>query len=173
MIAKGNPVELVEPNPALADSVEAIWNWEDPDGILPVSLPSPCPQIVLHYRSPMWSDRPRGPGYYQCMATGIQTGLVNFRRNGPAGAVLVRLRPEAASRVFNSSLAELADTNVTLADIFGQCEVGLLQEMLAEAKDNVERIARVEGFLLRHLRDRPVSIIGHAASSLRRNPGSQ
>jgi hypothetical protein len=57
MMAKGNPVEIVEPNPALAGIIEAIWNWEDSGGVLPVSLPSPCPQIVLHYRTPMWSDR--------------------------------------------------------------------------------------------------------------------
>jgi AraC-like DNA-binding protein len=170
MMAKGNPVEIVEPNPALAGIIEAIWNWEDSGGVLPVSLPSPCPQIVLHYRTPMWSDRRRSPGHYQCMATGIQTGLVNFRRDGPAGAVLVRLRPETSDQVFSTSVAEFSDTNFALADIFGHGEVGRLQEKLAEAENSAERIGHVEGFLLRRVRDRPLSIVGHAASSLRRNP---
>jgi uncharacterized protein DUF6597 len=158
------------PKRALTDTVEAIWDWEDSGGVLPVSLPSPNPQIVLHYRAPMWSDRRRSPGYYRCMATGLQTGLVNFRRSGPAGAVLVRLRPEAASRVFNANIAEFTDKNFALADIFGQSEVALLQETLAEAKHSAERIARVESFLLRRLRQQLVSIFGHAACSLRRNP---
>ena len=171
MNATGNPIAIVVPKPALTDTVEAIWDWEDSGGVLPVSLPSPSPQIVLHYRAPMWSDRRRSPGYYRSMATGLQTGLVNFRRSGPAGAVLVRLRPEAASRVLDANIAEFADNNFALADIFGQSEVALLQEMLAEARDSAERIARVEAFLLRHLRQQPVSIFGHAACSLRRNPG--
>jgi hypothetical protein len=164
------PITIVVPKRALTDTVEAIWDWENSGGVLPVSLPSPNPQIVLHYRAPMWSDRRRSPGYYRCIATGLQTGLVNFRRSGPAGVVLVRLRLEAASRVLNANIAEFVDNNFALADIFGQSEVTLLQEILAEAKHTTERIACVEAFLLRHLRKQPISIFGHAACSLRRNP---
>jgi hypothetical protein len=79
------------------------------------------------------------------------------------------LRPQAASRVLNANIAEFADNNFALADIFGQSEVGLLQEMLAEAKHSADQIARLEAFLLRHLRQLPVSIFGHACS-LRWNP---
>jgi hypothetical protein len=77
MNAAGNPITIVVPKPALTDAVEAIWDWEDSGGVLSVSLPSPIPQIVLHYRAPMWWDRRRSPGYYLFMATGLQAWLVN------------------------------------------------------------------------------------------------
>ena len=124
------------PSAPLADVVEAIWNWEiaDPAAArraISITLPSPFPILSVHYGEPMWSDRPRGSGYYMQIATGIQTGVVKFRPSGPAGCVLVRLKPEATARIMGAEIRDFTDTNVLLEDIFGSDEIGLLQDALS------------------------------------------
>lgn len=164
------------PSPALAGIVEAIWNWEIPDdetarAAISVALPCPYPILSVHYGEPIWSDRQRGSGYYRQIATGIQTGVVTFRPSGPSGCVVVRLKPEAATCVIDSTISDLANVNIALEDVFGPGEVGSLQDRLKEVGTSLKRIACVEAFLLRHLRhDRRNAIASCAASYLRRDP---
>jgi AraC-like DNA-binding protein len=167
---------IFRPSAPLADVVEAIWNWEIADPAVArcavsITLPSQFPILSVHYGEPMWSDRPRGSGYYRQIATGIQTGVVTFRPSGSAGCVLVRLKPEAAARIVGATIADFTDTNIALEDIFGANEIGLLQGALKSARGSRARITCVETFLLHHLReDRPDSVAAQAARILRRHP---
>jgi AraC-like DNA-binding protein len=167
---------IFRPSAPLADIVEAIWNWEiaDPAAArcaVSITLPSPFPVLSVHYGEPMWSDRPCGSRYYRQIATGIQTGVVTFRPSGPAGCVLVRLKPDAAARIVGAAIPDFTDTNIVLEDIFGAGEIALLQESLKAARGSHARIASIETFLLSHLRDdRRDSVATHAALLLRRDP---
>ena len=168
--------KIVRPNPALADVGEAIWNWEIADSeaakrATATALPSPFPVLSVHYRDPIWSDRQHGSGYYRHIATGIQTGVLTFRPSGPAGCVVVRLKPEAAARIVGATIPDFTDTNVALDDIFGPSEMDTLQERLGQADSSPARIACIEAFLLRRLRhDRPDAIVSRAVSCLCHDP---
>ena len=68
-------------------------------------------------------------------------------------------------------MQEFIDEKINLSDLFITGQVSLLEEMLMEASDSAARFARIETFLLRHLRQRqPDLAVSRAAQYLRRNP---
>jgi AraC-like DNA-binding protein len=175
------PTRLVQVHPLLADIVEQIADWDVPDdkvarSITPKALPSTTPYLIAQYRVPMRSDRRFGPiGYrhrqYGHVVTALGTGVVTVRPSGPLGALVVRLKPEAAARLIGDRMQEFVNDKINLGDVFNGAEVFLLEEMLMEAPDSSTRFARIESFLLRNLRQcRPDSVVCRAAQCLRRNP---
>jgi len=165
----------------LAEIVEQIADWDVPDGnlaraITPKALPSTTPYLIAQYRVPMRSDRHFGStGYrhrqYGHVATALGTGVVTLRPSGPLGALIVRLKPEAAARLIGDRMQEFVNEKINLGDLFNAGEVSLLEEMLMEASDSATRFARIERFLLRNLRQcQPAPVVSRAAQCLRRNP---
>jgi AraC-like DNA-binding protein len=162
---------------ALADVVEAFMDWEVSDLALANSitmriLPSSSPLLCVHYRSTVWSNRCGVGCCYRHIAWGIQTEAAAVRScGGPIGAVVVRLKPEAASRVIGVSLRELTNAAVQMRDLFGAGPVSLLEEQLAEAENSLERVHRVEEFLEPRLRAQDLSAaMRFAAQALRADP---
>ncbi len=161
--------------------VEAIWDHDVPETsvaptvVMPVVSPTLCfhyrfpPAICFQYRpSPLPGDW-RQPGRFRI--TGPQSRAVRLRPHGPVGGVMVRLRPEAAARVTGGAMHQFHDTAYSIDDVFRSAEVSLLDERLAEAADPAGRVAAVQAFLLRHLRDDDrQSVAHHAALLLRRDP---
>jgi AraC-like DNA-binding protein len=160
---------------ALADVVEAFMDWEVSDRVDSLTarvLPCSSPQLCIHYRSTAWSNSLRGAGYYRHTASGIQTGVAAIRScGGPIGVVVVRLKPEAASRIIGVSLRELTDAGVRMRDLFGAGPVSLLEEQLSEAGNSLERVQWVEEFLVPRLRAPDLSAaMRFAAQALRADP---
>lgn len=178
--SRAEPVPLPRfmPAPAaLADVVEALMDWEVSDRALAASLTLralPCcsPQLYVHYRTIAWSTRRRNAGYYRLIASGIQTEVAAIRScGGPIGVLVVRLKPEAASRIIGVSLCELTDTSVQLRDLFGAGPVSLLQEQLAEAENSVARVQCIQDFLVPRLRtDALPAAMQLAVQALRADP---
>jgi AraC-like DNA-binding protein len=168
------------PAAPLADVVEAFMDWQVPKAMTASltarSLPCVAPQLCVHYRSSVWSDRGararRGAGFYRQIAVGIRTEVAAIRAPaGPFGVVLARLRPEAASRLFGSSLQELTDSSIEMRDLFGAGAVSILEEQLAEARSSLERVKRVEAFLVPRLRENQLApAMRRAVQMLRHNP---
>jgi AraC-like DNA-binding protein len=162
---------------ALAEVVEAFMDWEVSDRALADAitariLPCSSPLLCVHYRSTAWSNRRRSSGYYRHIASGIQTEVAAIRSSGgPIGVVVVRLKPEAASRIIGVRLRELTDASVQMRDLFGAGPVSLLEEQLAEARNSLERVQRVEDFLVPRLRAQDLSApMRFAAQALRADP---
>jgi AraC-like DNA-binding protein len=175
------PTKLAQVHPLLEEIVEQIVDWDVPDGsvaraITPKALPSTTPVLIVQYRVPMRSDRHFGSfGYrhrqYGHVVTSLWTGVVTARPSGPLGALLVRLKPEAAARLVGGRMQEFINEKINLGDILNAGEVSLLEEMLMEAPDSATRFACIESFLLRNLRQcRPDSVVSRAAQYLRRYP---
>jgi AraC-like DNA-binding protein len=168
--------QIVPPTAALGSVVEAILDWEVADGDVANSLTArllPCssPQLCVHYRASAWSNRRRSAGFYRQIASGIQTEVAAIRASGPLGVVAVRLKPEGASRITGVTLRELTDSSVGMRDLFGNAAVALLEEQLAEAQSSLERVFRIEDFLLQRLRADPLSpAMSFAARALRADP---
>jgi AraC-like DNA-binding protein len=160
---------IIKPSPHLADIVEAMWEWDIVDSAVARSavgklLPSLAPQLAIHYRSRMWSDRVGGDGQFQQIASGIQTKVVTVRATGPVGAIMVRLKPEAAPWLIRSSLHELCDSQVELSDLFPGGAIQRLTTQLAEARNTARRVSLVEAFLSNRIRDGALNTPEYAAA---------
>jgi AraC-like DNA-binding protein len=152
-------IKVICPSLRLAPFVASMWEWDVPDAevarrITGKLLPSLAPQFAVHYRSAMWSDRSRRVAQYAQIATGVQTQVVTVRATGPVGAIMVRLKPEAAPMFLGSALHELRDSQAELRDLFPSRDVMRLIEQLTEAPDTAHRVALVENFLLSQMKER-------------------
>jgi AraC-like DNA-binding protein len=130
-------------------------------------LPATSPVLIVHYRSPMASQR----GVYKRAVNGMHTRAVALKPSGPVGVVLVRLKPEAADRVLGVKPAELLDASVEISDIFGDNAAACLEERLAGAGSAAARVTCMQGFLEQRLRpSRLDPLVAQAVRAIRRNP---
>jgi AraC-like DNA-binding protein len=172
----------IRPSAAVADLVEAIWDWDIPDGDAAAAFtikipPSTAPYFVVQYRTLThcrWQLG--GESYdhknYGHVLTQTQSGTFAVSPRGPLGVITVRLKPEGASRLARASMHELMNVKIGLGNIFRNRDIALLEERVMECGSSRERIACVESFLFQNLReDREDPIFARASAWLRRNPG--
>jgi AraC-like DNA-binding protein len=164
------------PNPKIADTVEAIWDVDLAEAALAQAvsfkvLPAASPTLCVHYRASAGSNQRINPGNSRQRMTGVQTGTITIRPTGPVGAVIVRLKPEAAWSLTGCGLEEFTDANVGLGDLFSPTDMSRLEDMLGEAKDGFERARVVQRFLLSHIRgDDADLLVRHAVLSILHDP---
>jgi Domain of unknown function (DUF6597) len=172
----------IRPSAAVADLVEAIWDWDIPDGDAATGLtikipPSTAPYFVVQYRTLTHCRWQLGADSYDHknyghVLTQTQSGTFAVRPRGPLGVITVRLKPEGAARLARASMHELINVKIGPRNIFRNHDIALLEERVMESGSSSERIARVESFLLENFReDREESVFSSASSWLRRNPG--
>jgi AraC-like DNA-binding protein len=172
----------IRPSAAVADFVEAIWDWDIPDGDAATALtikvpPSTAPYFVVQYRTLThcrWQLGAESFDHknYGHVLTQTQSGTFAIRPRGPLGVITVRLKPEGASRLARASMHELMNVKIGLCNIFKDHDIALLEERVMESGSSSERIACVERFLFQNLRqDREDPVFSRASSWLRRNPG--
>lgn len=164
-------------SPSLSDIVEAIWDCDIPDENFAKALTIKCaPGTSLHligqYREPAEIHQHTELLPTKC-ATNIQSRAVTLRPTGALGAIIVCLRPDAASRIVEAPLREFTNAHLHLGDLFGAWEVTMCDELLAAAQTSAERIAGIQSFLLRRLRPHIDSLANRAAKHLRQDPTMQ
>lgn len=167
-------------HPSLKGVIEAVWDTDfpNPGAARSIVLPIVSPILCFHYRSPpllrtnaktadsgeTWID----PGRYRM--TGVYSKAARLRPSGPVGGVMVRLRPESATRIRGICVHEFSDRAFSLTDVFTRGEISLLDEKLLEAPDALARVTAVQAFFLDRLHDRKPDMLVHsAAQMLRRN----
>jgi AraC-like DNA-binding protein len=170
---------LLAPPPALADVVEAVWDVDVPDaavarGLACRILPSTSTVMVVHYRSPISSDRRGFEGrLYKSVVTGVQRQAVTLSLSGDTGSMVVRFKPDGAARVFGAAMAEFADANIELADIVGTPALLRLQDQLATAGDPGARLRAMHDFLNARLRASGFDpLLRHAVRALKARPAT-
>jgi AraC-like DNA-binding protein len=172
----------IRPSAAVADLVEAIWDWDIPDAEAATAFtikvpPSTAPYFVVQYRTLTHCRWQLGVDSYDHknyghVLTQTQSGTFAIRPRGPLGVITVRLKPEGASRLARASMHELMNVKIGLRNIFKDRDIALLEERVMESGSSSERIACVESFLFQNLRqDREDPVFSRASSWLRRNPG--
>jgi len=179
------PSESAEPvfdtSCVLPDLVEEMWDWDVASPHQAQSLrfrctPSRGLNLVVHYRTPMRSTWQFGTrlsrqSQRHNFATMLQNGVVISVPSGPLGMIVVRLRPEAATRLVGDRLRYFLNAGIGLDDLFGATRVSLLGEKLAEATTSAERFSHMRAFLLSNRRSRHAeSVVSRAAALLRRDP---
>lgn len=173
--------KIVSPSSRWAEIVADGVDWDVPDAdtgriAAAKAFPSTGVYFILQYRVPVWSSRRYGTavhphGNRRHMATRVQSGIVTAWGDGPVGAVILRLRPEAAVRLLGQHLQDFADTKIGLGDIFGDRKIALLEERIAEAPCRAARFAHMLGFLADNMLERePDALVCRAATLLRRRP---
>jgi AraC-like DNA-binding protein len=171
----------IRPSAAVADLVEAIWDWDIPDAEVATAFtikvpPSTAPYFVVQYRTLTHCRWQLGGDSYDHknyghVLTQTQSGTFAIRPRGPLGVVTVRLKPEGASRLARASMHELLNVKIGLRNIFKDHDIALLEERVMESGSSSERIACIESFLFQNLRqDREDPVFSRASSWLRRNP---
>jgi AraC-like DNA-binding protein len=172
----------IRPSAAVADLVEAIWDWDIPDGDAATAFtikvpPSTAPYFVVQYRTLTHCRWQLGGDScdhkdYGHVLTQTQSGTFAISPRGPLGVITVRLKPEGASRLARASMHELMNVKIGLRNIFKDQDIAQLEERVMESGCSSERIACVERFLFQNLRqDREDPVFSRASSWLRRNPG--
>jgi AraC-like DNA-binding protein len=179
-----SPSESAEPvfdtSCVLPDLVEEMWDWDvaSPHQARALSFrctPSRGLNLLVHYRTPMHTTWQFGSlsrqGQHHNFATTLQNGVVISVPQGPLGMIVVRLRPEAATRLVGDRLRHFLNAGIGLDDLFGATRVSLLGERLAEATTSAERFSHMRAFLLSNRRSRHAeSVVSRAAALLRLDP---
>ena len=97
---------------SLADTVEAIWDWDIPDdraarALTIKQVPGTALLLMAHYRTPALSHH-QGRSLPDKCATQIHKSAV------------VCLRADAAARIVHAPPGQFADANVYLGDVFAE-----------------------------------------------------
>jgi hypothetical protein len=109
----------IQPSAAVADLVEAIWDWD-----IPIEPPSTAPYFVVQYRTlthcrwQLGSDSYDHKNYGHVL-TQTHSGTFAIRPRGPLGVITVRLKPEGASRLAWASMRELMNVKIGLRTFSG------------------------------------------------------
>ena len=179
------PGEYVGPvfdtSSVLPDVVDETWDWDVacPHQARALSFkctPSNGLNLLVHYRTPMRSTWQFGSRLYRHterrhFATMLPNGIVTSLPRGALGMMVVRLKPEAATRLVGERLRFFFGAGIGLDDLFGATRVSLLEEQLSEATTSAERFSHMRTFLLSNLRLRQAgSVVSRATALLRRNP---
>jgi AraC-like DNA-binding protein len=83
--------------------------------------------------------------------------IINYSRN--AGTILVTFKEAAAAAFFKVPMHEFYDDSVALENLIGKQKLIEVEDRLAEAKTNAERIAVVEGLLLARLQNHTTDLL--------------
>jgi AraC-like DNA-binding protein len=162
---------------SLADTVEAIWDWDIPDdraarALTIKQVPGTALLLMAHYPTPARSYHQGRSLPIKC-ATQIHKSAVSVQPIGPLGMIVVCLRAAAAARIVHAPPGQFADAGVYLGDVFGTGDVSVCDGLLASARSSGERLSVVESFLLRRLRPSAETMAGRVAALLKHNPGLQ
>jgi AraC-like DNA-binding protein len=104
--------------------------------------------------------------------SGLRRSVRDFNYAPQTANFLVIFREGGISGFTRAHANEFFDQTVSAENLFSRSGLDQLQEQMAEACTNAERLRRVETFLLGHLADRKQdTLIGSAVQLIRRNNG--
>jgi AraC-like DNA-binding protein len=136
------------PSPRCARVVEKYWVLEghatgSPDTIIPDGRI----ELIFHYGGEFWRHLAGAPAVRQpgSLLVGQMIEPVVLAPEGHARAAAIRLRPGAARTLLGFSLSEVSGSFVDLEQVFPSA--AQLREHLAQASDDLGRVAVLEGWL--------------------------
>ncbi len=107
------------------------------------------------------------------LITGLRKSVRLINYSGQTAMMLVVFKPGGAAAFFKEPLHELFGISVALDALIGQQKLIDLEEQLAEANDNFQRVAVVERFLLSRLYlAKSDLLIQHAIKQIRLTKGT-
>ena len=105
--------------------------------------------------------------------TGVRTTLRRMRTSAGGGIVVVAFRELGAAQFFDQPLDALFGEMIALGELETPRERSFVEDRVALASTNAERLAIVDGYLSARLRDRaPDSLVAAATARIERSGGA-
>jgi AraC-like DNA-binding protein len=159
------------PSPRCVRLVERFWILEGQAGGVPDAIiPDGRIELIVHYSGTFW--RHAGGTVTQqptSLLVGQMTGPAVLAPEGYAGVAAIRLRSAAARTLLGFSLDEISERFVDLEAVFPS--VARLRQQLADAREDAERIAAMERWLLERACPDPRVQIEVAVDTILRSGG--
>lgn len=159
------------PSPALAPFIDRLWGWDSAPGAapaLPVLLPGTGAELYFHYRDPFLAATADG-GAERLAASHllcVRARPITLVAPPTLGFIAVRFKAGMLPRFTAIPLAQLIDGAWPADQLWGQAGAEL-EERLALAASDAQRIALIERFLLAQCAARPADLpMEHAARLL-------
>lgn len=140
------------PARALRPYVERFWGWEEARTLqLPLLTPGLGAEVFFHHGRLLraqtnTSETELARGHLLC----VRRVPLRLQPQADVGFTVVRIRAGALGRFTAIPLAELADTHLSAAELWGR-EGAVLVERVAESSTSAERVRLIEQFLLQRL----------------------
>jgi AraC-like DNA-binding protein len=137
------------PSPQCARVAEKYWVLEGrATGASDTIIPDGRIELVFHYGGEFWRHSAGAPAVRQpgSLLVGQMIEPVVLVPDGYAGVAAIRLRPAAARTLLGFSVSEVSGSFVDLELVFPSA--GRLRERLADASDDLERVAALERWLI-------------------------
>lgn len=104
--------------------------------------------------------------------TGLQSQFRIFKNTAHTGTVLVYFKEAGATQFFRQPLHELFRQSISLENLVLSSEIRMLEEQLAEASSDMDRIALVSAFLIARLKPTPPDpLVAAALNIIHQNKG--
>lgn len=146
---------IYRPSGALSEYVEYYWTLESehtvnnaPTLVYPLGMP----EMIFHYGVPFVVNQPDAAEvkHPQSLLCCQKLSSIHVSAPGITGMVAVTFKPYGCTAFFGFNMNDFVNKNIDLCGICGDKSLEI-NDRLASAKNNLERIAIVEKFLLSKL----------------------
>ena len=140
----------IKPAAHLAAIVRYFWILETREAYTHFSMPDACPELIFHFRGrfmEILNDGTQQPSF-TAGVHGQSRQARKFKINCGFGILGAYLYPQAIPVLFNCATSEVSNQMVDLDLLVGN-EDKLLEDVIANAADNAERINLLEAFISR------------------------
>lgn len=169
--------ETIQPNGILKNHIKNYVVVETGSAMdfMPENRVFPCGlvSLVFHYGSPSKFKHKNEKAYVEpsFVICGQQQSYYDLALAGKTGMVLVFFKPQGVQSFFKLPMSELSNQNLALQDLLKD-EASELEEKLFKSKNNTERIALLEAFLLKRLEHKKdFDRISHAIRLIEQSKG--
>lgn len=147
--------QVYTPPLELSPFVKCFWSLENDPEPVPVRqrvVPDGCMELIIHYGDPYRQYFEDGSSKLQprSFIYGQINSFLEITATGRSGIIAARFLPDGLNPFLKIPVASLDDKAEPLSTLFG-AEAGLLESRVIDAKDNLERKAQMEQFLLSQL----------------------
>lgn len=140
----------IKPSAHLAGIVRYFWILESRESYTHISMPDACSELIFHFRGrfiELLNDGREQPSF-TAGVHGQSRQARKFEINCEFGILGAYLYPQAIPVLFNCSTPEVSNQMVDLNLLIGT-EGKLLEDAIANAADNAERVTLLEAFISR------------------------
>lgn len=149
--------QTFEPNQDLITFIKCYWTLESPKeetSEKQTIVPDGCMEMIFHYGD-LYKQYIENGNYIiqpKCFVIGQLTRPLEIEPTGETGIFSVRFHPNGFLPFATIPIKEMENTAVSLEKLFGKDGLKITQKILT-AKSTLERIKRIEAFLLSRIMD--------------------
>lgn len=165
--------QLYSPSPALSGFIKCYWSLEGEElpGPQQRVFPDGCVELIFHYGD-LFTKYHSGKPFLQprSFIHGQLTRYIEIGGNGKIGIFSVRFYPTGLRPFIRINAGEINDDNICITDIWN-AEGRELEDRMANAINNEQRIKIIERFLLKQLEPGSGSLVNRSIALIDQQNG--